>query len=139
MDAWRRIPEVEIVAAADLRLERAQKFAAKAYSSAEEMLDREPVDFVDIATHAATHLPMMRLAAERKLPIICQKPIAWAMRSRLASMRSRFTKRAGVSISCLVKACVPWHDGRARRRSQRANNAIGERENRRALAKSELL
>jgi D-apiose dehydrogenase len=74
--AWLRIPEVEIVAAADLRLDRAQRFAARAYGSAEAMLDREQLDFVDIVTHAASHLPLVRLAAEKRLPIICQKPIA---------------------------------------------------------------
>ena len=96
LDAWRRIPEVEIVAAADLRLDRAQKFAARAYSSAEEMLDHKPVDFVDIATHAASHLPMVRLAAERKLPIICQKPIAPDWMEALELVRA--AEEAGVRL-----------------------------------------
>ncbi|MGH9325731.1 MAG: Gfo/Idh/MocA family protein [Terriglobia bacterium] len=60
--AWLRIPEVQIVAAADLRLDRAQRFAARAYSSAEELLEREHLDFVDIATHAASHHHMVSLA-----------------------------------------------------------------------------
>jgi predicted dehydrogenase len=78
--AWLRIPEVEIVAAADLRLDRAQRFAKRAYSSAEQMLDSEELDFVDIATHAASHLHMVSLAGQKKIPILCQKPIApdWA-------------------------------------------------------------
>jgi len=80
LHAWRRIPDVEIVAAADLSVDRARSFAARAYGSAEEMLDCEQVDFVDIATHAASHLALVRIAAERRIPIICQKPIApdWA-------------------------------------------------------------
>ena len=64
-EAWQRIPGVEIVAAADQRLERAQRFASRAYASAEELLDREEVDFVDIVTHAASHLPLVRLAIEK--------------------------------------------------------------------------
>src|SRR6185295_5739480 len=76
MEAWRRIPEAEIVAAADPRLDRAQTFAGRAYGSAEEMLDRERLDFVDIITRVETHLPLVRLAVQRKIPIICQKPIA---------------------------------------------------------------
>ena len=78
--AWLQIPEVEIVAAADLRLDRAQRFAKRAYCSAEQMLDCEQLDFVDIATHAASHLHMVSLACQRGIPIICQKPIApdWA-------------------------------------------------------------
>ena len=76
IEAWRRMPEVEIVAAADPRLERAEKFAHLAYRSAEEMLDREQPEFVDIVTRVETHLPLVRLALERRIPIICQKPIA---------------------------------------------------------------
>jgi predicted dehydrogenase len=80
LEAWRRIREVEIVAAADLRLNRAQRFANRAYASAEEMLDREGLDFVDIATGAEAHVPLVLLAVERGIPTICQKPIApdWA-------------------------------------------------------------
>lgn len=76
IEGWRRIPEVEIVAAADPRLDRAEQFARNGYRSADEMFDREPLDFVDIVTRVETHLPLVRLAVERKIPIICQKPIA---------------------------------------------------------------
>lgn len=75
-EAWQRIPGVEIVAAADLRLERAQRFAARAYGSAEVMLHHEPLDFVDIVAPAEFHLPLVLLTCERKIPTICQKPIA---------------------------------------------------------------
>jgi len=76
IEGWRRIPEVEIVAAADPRSDRARMFTSRAYGSAEEMLDRERLDFVDIVTCVDTHLPLVRLAVQRKTPIICQKPIA---------------------------------------------------------------
>ena len=80
IEAWRRMPDVEVAAAADLRLDRAERFAKRAYRSAEEMLDREQLDFVDIVTRAEQHLPLVKLAVERKIPVICQKPIApdWA-------------------------------------------------------------
>ncbi len=76
IEGWRRIPEVAIVAAADPQLERARAFAGHAYCSAGEMLDGEALDFVDIATRVDTHLPLLRLAVERKIPVVCQKPIA---------------------------------------------------------------
>jgi D-apiose dehydrogenase len=76
IEAWRRIPEVEIAAAADPQLERAKRFAKRAYPSAEEMLGSERLDFVDIVTRVETHLPLLRLAVERKIPVICQKPVA---------------------------------------------------------------
>ena len=76
IEAWRRMPEVEIVAAADPRLERAGEFASRAYRSADEMFDRERPEFVDIVTRVETHLPLVRQALERGIPVICQKPIA---------------------------------------------------------------
>jgi predicted dehydrogenase len=76
VEAWQRIPEVEIAAAADPRLERAAGFAKKTYSSAEDMLGSEQLDFVDIVTRVETHLPLVRLAVAKKIPVICQKPIA---------------------------------------------------------------
>jgi predicted dehydrogenase len=80
LEAWRRIPAASIVAAADPRLDRAQAFAPRAYRSAEEMLEREELDFVDIVARVEEHLPLAQLAAESKVAIICQKPLApdWA-------------------------------------------------------------
>jgi predicted dehydrogenase len=83
--AWKRIPEVEIVAACDLEYDRAQKFADRAYRSADQMLESEALDFVDIATRADTHLALAALAAQRGISVICQKPIApdWPTAVRL--------------------------------------------------------
>jgi predicted dehydrogenase len=80
LEAWRRMPEAEIVAACDQDIERARKSAPRAYSAAEEMLDRERLDFLDIATRPDSHLPLVRLAASHRIPTICQKPMApsWA-------------------------------------------------------------
>jgi len=80
IEAWRRIPQVDLVAACDLDEARARAAAPNAYTSAEQMLDRERLDFVDIVTRADTHLPLLRLTVARNLAVICQKPIAptWA-------------------------------------------------------------
>src|SRR5260370_13395423 len=80
IEAWRRIPGVELAAAADPVLARARQAAPQAYSTAEEMFDGERLDFVDVATRPDSHLPLVRLAAGRKIPVICQKPMAptWA-------------------------------------------------------------
>jgi predicted dehydrogenase len=80
LEAWRRVLDVDIVAACDLDPGRARDAAPHAYTSPQEMLEREPLDFVDIATRPESHLTLLRLAAARKLPTICQKPMAptWA-------------------------------------------------------------
>jgi predicted dehydrogenase len=40
------------------------------------MLRSQRLDFVDIATRPESHLPLVRLAAEHGVPVICQKPMA---------------------------------------------------------------
>lgn len=42
----------------------------------EKMLDNEALDFIDICTNVETHYPYTKLAAERGLPVVCQKPMA---------------------------------------------------------------
>jgi predicted dehydrogenase len=74
--AWKRMEDVELAAACDLDRERAQAAAPRAYTSAAEMLDREQLDFVDIATRPASHLELVRLTLGRGIPTICQKPMA---------------------------------------------------------------
>jgi len=80
IEGWRRMPEVELAAAVDPDIERARRAAPRAYATAEEMLDAERLDFVDIATRPDSHAALVRLAASRKIPVICQKPMApsWA-------------------------------------------------------------
>lgn len=70
------MPEVQIVAACDLRIERARAVAGRAYSSAEEMIGAEDLDFVDVVTQADEHPEAVARAAARQLAVICQKPLA---------------------------------------------------------------
>ncbi len=80
-DAWQRMEDVEIVAVCDLDLAKAQQ-AAKHFASAEactdhlSVLSRSDIDFVDIITPPATHLPLVDAAARPGRAIICQKPLA---------------------------------------------------------------
>ncbi|GAB4434609.1 MAG: Gfo/Idh/MocA family oxidoreductase [Anaerolineae bacterium] len=81
--AWQRIPGVEIVALCNRSIEKARKRAdefgidqAHVYSDHEELLDKEEIDFVDIATAPAVHLMQVEAAAARGVDIICQKPLA---------------------------------------------------------------
>lgn len=80
-EAWRRIPGVSIRAVADPARDRREAFAAQwgipaQYDGAEEMLDREGLDFADIATRPESHLALTTLAARRGVNVICQKPMA---------------------------------------------------------------
>ena len=78
--AWRKLPQVEVVAVCARRIANAQARAAEfgvpaAYADVAEMLDRERPDVLDIATPPEAHAAQARLAAERGVHILCQKPM----------------------------------------------------------------
>ncbi len=79
--AWREVPGARLVALCDRDHVKAaavaQKFGIpKIYSDAEEMLRSEALDFVDVAAGPEAHAPLVLLAASRRIPVICQKPMA---------------------------------------------------------------
>ncbi len=80
-DAWRRIPEIEIVAVCELDQEKARR-ASESLGGAEicsdicEALDRHKPDFVDIITPPATHRALIEETSKRKIATICQKALA---------------------------------------------------------------
>ena len=80
--AWGKLRDrASVVAIADPNSEaanaRAKEFGVPAvYASVEEMLERERLDVVDVASPRETHAPICRLAADRGLAILCQKPLA---------------------------------------------------------------
>lgn len=79
--AWRRIPEVEIVALVDPETGRAKQSrdafypAAEVFSDMMTMLQCSCIDFVDILTPPWVHREQCLQAAKRNLHIICQKPL----------------------------------------------------------------
>jgi predicted dehydrogenase len=71
----------EVVAIADpsaaqLERERERHGIPRGFTSVEAMLDEATIDILDIAAPREMHAPLVRLAAERGLAIICQKPLA---------------------------------------------------------------
>ncbi len=71
----------EVVAIADpsaeRRMARARAFGIpQTYADARAMLEAGGLDAIDIAAPRAAHAALVRLAAERGLPILCQKPLA---------------------------------------------------------------
>lgn len=79
--AWKEIQGAECVAVYNRTRTKAEALAQEfqipaVYESFERMLDRESLDFLDIITSAEMHAPMVMEAAKRRLPVICQKPLA---------------------------------------------------------------
>jgi predicted dehydrogenase len=79
--AWKELPGVEIVAVCNRTRARAEEVAQlfqipMVYETAEELLEKEQLDFVDIITDVDTHAKFTLLAAEKGVNVICQKPMA---------------------------------------------------------------
>ena len=84
LHAWRGVEGASIVALCDrdpTRLAAAgdQFDIASRYADAEDMLAKEELDFVDIATTVSSHRSLVEMAARRGVGVICQKPFAPSM------------------------------------------------------------
>lgn len=73
-------PEVELMAVCDtssLVLDAFKKFSAVSiYSDYKEMIEKELLDFVLIATPTRFHYPMVKYALEQGLHVFCEKPFS---------------------------------------------------------------
>ena len=81
LSGWREVGGVEIAGLWNRTRAKAEALAGEfgglpVYSTPEEMLDKARPDFLDIITDVDTHPQYVRLAAERRIPVICQKPMA---------------------------------------------------------------
>jgi predicted dehydrogenase len=100
--AWSEIEGVELVALYNRTIEKAQKLAEvfhvpHVYDNAEEMLQKEKLDFVEIITDVDTHAFFTGLAVKCGIKnIICQKPMApdFETAKRMVNM----CRNAGVNL-----------------------------------------
>jgi predicted dehydrogenase len=81
LPAWQSDRHYEILAVCDadearLALAAEHLPAARRYATLAELLDQERLDFVDIATPPATHAALVCEALDRKLHVLCEKPLA---------------------------------------------------------------
>jgi predicted dehydrogenase len=79
--AWLEVGGVQLVAVYNRTVPKAEKVAEKfgvprVYGHPEELFQNEDLDFVDIITEVPAHAPLVYLAAQNKVPVICQKPMA---------------------------------------------------------------
>jgi predicted dehydrogenase len=101
LEAWRAVPGARVVALYNRTLARAQalqvEFGIERVSDDfAVLLDTTRPDFVDICTAVETHLPLVRAAAARGVPVLCQKPLA--PRVPEAAELVRVCEEAGVRL-----------------------------------------
>ena len=101
LHAWRGVEGAAIVALCDrdparLALVGDQFDIAPRYAEAQEMLEREKPDFVDIATTVSSHRTLVEMAARHGVAVICQKPFAPSMEDANAMVTA--CRDAGVAL-----------------------------------------
>jgi predicted dehydrogenase len=79
--AWRELEGARCVALYNRTVAKAEALARElgvpaVYGDPEELLEKERPDFIDVITDVGTHDRFVALAAERRVPVICQKPMA---------------------------------------------------------------
>ena len=100
--AWREVPGARCVALFNRTRAKAELLAREfsvpaVYDDAEELLQRERPDFVDIITGVESHRHFVELAARHKTSAICQKPLAPTLADAEAMLVA--CRQAGVSLS----------------------------------------
>lgn len=101
MHGWQDADGAEIVAICDRDPERLKIVGDQfgiggRYADAEEMMTKEKLDFVDIATTVTSHRALVELAVAHKLPTICQKPFAPTLADAKAMVEA--CRSAGVPL-----------------------------------------
>ena len=79
--AWRELPGIECVAIYNRTKSKADELARtfgvpSSYDDATSLLQHEKLDFIDIVTDVDSHARFVQMASGRRLPVICQKPMA---------------------------------------------------------------
>jgi len=113
LEGWRSIPEVDVVAWCDSDASRVEAMARefgipRTFTDAQAMLDAVKPDLVDIVTPPPAHAALVALAHARRLPVICQKPLAPSFAESVALADA--AERAGVL--CVVHENFrfqPWY------------------------------
>jgi predicted dehydrogenase len=101
LNAWAGVPNVRIVALCDRHPERRDPIAKRfdiphAFDDLAAMLDQADLDFVDICTRPYSHASLTKLAAERGLAVLCQKPFCQSLEE--ARDVVVFCEQAGVRL-----------------------------------------
>lgn len=79
---YKQIPEAEIVAVADIRLDEAQRVAQdngipQAYQDYRQLLARDDIQSVDVCLHNRLHAPVSIEALNAGRNVYCEKPMSW--------------------------------------------------------------
>jgi D-apiose dehydrogenase len=113
LDAWRRLPDAQLVAACSLEpaslVEAAARYLIpRQFADVGQMLDATAPDLLDIAAPPAAHRSILEAAAGRGVNVICQKPFG----GDLATARAMVGIADAAGITLIVHEnfrFMPWY------------------------------
>jgi predicted dehydrogenase len=113
LEGWQSTPDADVVAWCDSDAARVDAMARefgipRTFTDAATMLDAIEPDLVDIVTPPPAHAALVALAHARRLPVICQKPLAPSFAESVAL--AAVAEQAGVL--CVVHENFrfqPWY------------------------------
>lgn len=104
IESYKQMPDVEIVAGADLIEGKAEKFFrrygldhVRLYPSHREMLEAEELDAVSVCTYNATHAECTIDALNKGINVLLEKPMCITMREAAAIVKAE--KKSGKILS----------------------------------------
>lgn len=109
MHAWDDVQGASIVAICDrdsnrLKAVGDQFSIERRYADAADLFADGGFDFVDIATTVPSHRPLVEMAADHKVPVICQKPFA----KSLIDAKAMVTACRDAGIPLMVHENFRW-------------------------------
>ena len=126
LTAWANVKNAEIVALCDRHPERLEPAAkqfdiVQTFDDLETMLDSAELDFVDICTRPYSHARLIKLATERGLPVLCQKPLCTSMVEARETVE--FCRQAGIRL--MVNENYRWRAWYRKAREVLDSGALG--------------
>ncbi len=104
IESYKRMPDVEIVAGADLIPGKAEAFfkrygveGVRCYPSHKEMLDNEQLDAVSVCTYNRQHVPCAKYALEKGVHVLLEKPMCVTLEEAIDLCRTE--KASGKVLS----------------------------------------
>ncbi len=82
LEEYAKVPEAELVAAADIRADEVARVAQQynipsTYTDYKELLARDDIQSVDVCLHNRFHAPMTIAALQAGKNVYCEKPMSW--------------------------------------------------------------
>jgi len=107
LPAWKKIPEVEVVAVCDTNREYAERTAEKwkvpkVYTNFDELLEEEQKGMIiDLCTPPATHAPLSIKAMKAGFNVVLEKPMAMSIEESEKILREHQKRKEEVKL-CVI-------------------------------------